>query len=43
MLPILEYESTVSPDDFLKYAGCVAGSLKQLKREGVSVTKAVIA
>ena len=42
-LLILEYESTVSPDDFLKYAGYVAGSLKQLKREGVSVTKAVIA
>ena len=42
-LLILEYESKVSPDDFLKYAGYVAGSLRQLRREGIEATKVIIA
>ena len=42
-LLILEYESTVTSDDFLKYIGYVAGSLKQLKREGIEATRVAIA
>ena len=42
-LLILEYESTVRADDFLKYAGYVTNALRQLRREGEDTTKVVIA
>ena len=42
-LLILEYESAPCADDFLKYAGYAAGSLRQLKREGIEPTRVMIA
>ena len=42
-LLILEYESTATADDFLKYAGYVTNALKQLRKEGVGATRVVIA
>ena len=42
-LLILEYESTTSKDDFLKYAGYVVNAFRRLRKEGVEVTSVVIA
>ena len=42
-LLILEYESSASRDDFLKYAGYVMNALRRLRDEDVEVTRVVIA
>ena len=42
-LLLLEYESSARTDDFLKYAGYVANALKRLRREGIAVTRVIIA
>ena len=42
-LLILEYESSTSHDDFLKYAGYVTNALRRLRGEGVEITRVVIA
>ena len=42
-LLLLEYESTATADDFLKYAGYVANAVRRLRGEGVETTRVVIA
>ena len=42
-LLLLEYESTVTANDFLKYADYVTNALKRLRQEGIETTKVVIA
>ena len=42
-LLILEYESTVNEDDFLKYNGYVTNAIKQLRKEGIRVERVIIA
>ena len=42
-LLILEYESTVNKDDFLKYTGYVTNALKQLHKESIKVERVIIA
>ena len=42
-LLILEYESTATEDDFLKYAGYVTNALRRLRKEGIKAARVVVA